>query len=93
MLDAKYFVKNESPHLFSCGIMLSTIAMILVCLFQCTIFKIVPKQGPKKGIQNLTIIKSGFSFFICQPTFIQLNGLMELIVALILIPIGAGSVE
>ena len=53
----------------------------------------VPKQGPKKGIQNLTTIKSGFSFLNSLPILNQLKGLMELIQTLIFKLAGAGSDE
>ena len=54
--------------------------------------RIVPKQGPIKGIQYLTITKSGFDFRILFPTNNQFNGFIELMQILIVKFVGAGSV-
>ena len=66
--------------------------MTLVCLFFLAIFKIVPKQGAKNGIQNRTIIKSGFSRCNLSPILIQLKGLIEFIQTSIFTLLGFGSV-
>ena len=79
------------PGRCSCGIILSAMQMIFVCLFFFTLRKIVPSAGPINGIQNRTTIISGFSFFNLLPTLIQLNGLIELISERIIKPSGAGS--
>src|SRR5689334_1139484 len=76
----KYLVKATSPALFSCGITLSAMQTILVCLFFFTLRRIVPNAGPIKGSQYLTTIKSGFSFLNFLPVFNQFNGFMELII-------------
>ena len=76
-LFTKYCVKNVSPIRFSCGMILSKMEIILVCLLPFTILQIVPKQGAINGNQNFTTKTSGFCFLIFKPTFIQLNGLME----------------
>lgn len=52
-------------------------ATILVCLFLRIIRPKVPKHGPIKGIQNLKITKSGFSFLIFLPRSIQFIGFIE----------------
>ena len=88
----KYLVNKRSPILFSCGIILSIIEMTLVCLFFLAIFNIVPKQGARNGIQNRTIIKSGFSRYSLSPILIQLKGLIEFIQTSMFTLIGFGSV-
>src|SRR5215204_7528324 len=92
-LFRKYLVKGTSPALFSCGKILSVIAMIFVCLFFFAFRSMVPRAGPKNGSQYLTTIMSGRNFFSSFPTFIQLRGLIELIVVTIFKSSGAGSLE
>src|SRR5690606_25439799 len=89
----KYLVKTVSPGLFSCGIILSAIQTIWVCLFFLTLRKMVPKHGPINGSQYLTTITSGCSFFNSLPTEIQFSGFTELILTLMGMFTGAGSVE
>ena len=55
------------------------IQMILVFLLNLAILSIVPNAGAKKGIQYLTMIRSGFRFLTDNPDLIQLKGLTELI--------------
>jgi len=57
------------------------------------LLKIVPRHGPIKGSQYLTITISGSIFFISFPTEIQFNGFTEFIFILIGMPSGAGSEE
>jgi hypothetical protein len=52
-------------------------ATILVYLFLRIILPKVPRLGPIKGIQNLKITKSGFSFLIFLPRNIQFIGFIE----------------
>jgi hypothetical protein len=51
----------------------------------------VPRAGPIKGNQYRTITRSVLLFLISLPAFIQLSGLIELIMLLIFSPAGAGS--
>src|SRR5690606_33098059 len=89
----KYRVKAVSPGLFSCGMILSAIHTILVCLFFLTILSMVPRQGPMKGSQYLTTIMSGAIFFSSLPALYQLKGLMELMRTCIFSCAGGGSEE
>ncbi len=90
-LFTKYRVNNLSPGLFSWGIILSAIQITLVC-FLLIKRKIVPRQGPMKGIQNRTMTSSGFFFFSFNPTSIQFKGLIELIRVRIVNSLGGGVV-
>src|SRR5688500_10675886 len=91
MLFIKYLVNALSPGRFSCGLILSAMQIILVCLFFLTFLKIVPSAGPMKGNQYRTTIISGFNFRSLLPTLNQLSGLTELIAETILTPSGGGS--
>jgi hypothetical protein len=53
----------------------------------------VPKQGPIKGNQNLTIIKSGLKAFILKAERNQLNGLTEFSIVSIFRSFGAGPLS
>ena len=78
---------------FSCGMILSKMEIILVCLLLFTILHIVPKHGAINGNQNFVIKISGFCFLIFKPTFIQLNGLMEFTETFIIKSFGFGKEE
>jgi hypothetical protein len=53
----------------------------------------VPRQGPMKGSQYLTITIAGFNLYISLPTENQFNGFTEFMTTLISISGGAGSLE
>ena len=61
----------------------------LVCPFFLIILQMVPRQGAMKGIQNLTMTRSGLSFLISLPTLNQFTGLIELTLALMEMILGS----
>jgi hypothetical protein len=93
MLLVKYFVKSLPIKLFSWGMTLSKMQIILVLPFLLfrTILATVPKEGDIDGCQYFIRRISGFSFLILKPVLSQLNGLTEFKIRVILISFGAGA--
>ena len=93
MLLTKYLDSILSPGRCSCGIMLSSMDTTLVFPLPFTMRAIVPKHGAMSGSQNLMMSRSAFFFFSSRPTFIQLNGFMELTLRFMSRSSGRGSGE
>ncbi len=58
----KYFVKNLSPILFSCGITLSVNASTFIFELNLTSLPMVPNEGPKNGNQNGIGLNQAYDF-------------------------------